>query len=141
VTRVYPSQRLATAVAKVDFIVIATPLTPDTRGLIDRAVLEAAKPGAGLINVGRAGVMDHQALVDLLQSGHLSGAILDVLPEEPLPRASALWSVPNLLITPHVAADDLDGYMTGTMNVVIDNLRRHLAGKPLRNVVDRRVGY
>jgi phosphoglycerate dehydrogenase-like enzyme len=71
----------------------------------------------------------------------LSGAILDVLPEEPLPSSSLLWSTPNLIITPHVAADDLDGYMIDTMKLVFENVRNHLAGTPLRNVVDRQTGY
>lgn len=141
VSRVHRSTNLASAIGKADFIVIATPLTPDTRGLVDRSVLQSAMQGAGIINVGRAGVMDHEALIDLLGSGHLSGAILDVLPEEPLPPRSKLWATPNLLITPHVAADDLDGYMLGTMNVVCENIRRHLAGKPVKNAVDRRTGY
>jgi phosphoglycerate dehydrogenase-like enzyme len=141
VSRVEPVQQLASAVRDADFIVIATPLTPETTGLVDRAVLEGAKCGAGLINVGRAGVMDHRALVDLLRSGHLSGAMIDVLPEEPLPASSELWSAPNLLITPHVAADDLDGYMPGTMQLVFDNIRRRFAGQPLVNVVDRSAGY
>jgi phosphoglycerate dehydrogenase-like enzyme len=141
VARVHKVEDLAVAVDNVDFIVIAIPLTPETRGLVDRKVLQRARRGAGLVNVGRAGVMDHAALTELLRGGDLGGAILDVLPEEPLPASSDLWSTPNLLITPHVAADDLDNYMTGTMSVVCDNLRRHLAGTPLENVVDRSAGY
>jgi phosphoglycerate dehydrogenase-like enzyme len=141
VSRVDPVQQLAAAVRDADFIVIATPLTPETTGMVDRAVLESAKRGAGLVNVGRAGVMDHRALVDLLRSGHLSGAMIDVLPEEPLPGSSELWSAPNLLITPHVAADDLDGYMPATLQLVFDNIRRRFAGQPLVNVVDRSAGY
>ena len=81
-------QDLASVLGRADFIIVATPLTPDTRGMIGRSVLQGAKRGAGLVNVGRAGVMDHAALVDLLGSGHLSGAMIDVLPEEPLPPAS-----------------------------------------------------
>lgn len=134
-------RQLGDVLGRADFIVIATPLTPESRGMFSRSILEAAKPGAGLVNVGRAGVMDHAALGDLLRSGHLSGAIIDVLPEEPLAPSSELWSARNLLITPHVAADDLDGYMTGTMRLVFDNLRRRLAGMPLTNVVDPEAGY
>jgi phosphoglycerate dehydrogenase-like enzyme len=141
VPRVDRVQDLAAAVRDADFIVIATPLTPETTGLVSRAVLAGAKRGVGLVNVGRAGVMDHDALVDLLRSGHLSGAMIDVLPEEPLPSSSPLWSAPNLLITPHVAADDLDGYMRGTMQLVFDNIRRRFAGQSLVNVVDRTAGY
>jgi phosphoglycerate dehydrogenase-like enzyme len=141
VEQVYPPSRLHEALAGADFIVIATPLTTETRGLIDRAALEATKRGAGLINVGRAGVLDHQALVDLLASGHLRNAVLDVLPNEPLPSTSALWAAPNLIINPHVGADDVTGYMTQTMSLVFNNLHRCLAGQPLGNVVDARREY
>jgi phosphoglycerate dehydrogenase-like enzyme len=141
VEQVYPTTQLHDALKRADFIVIATPLTSETRNLIDRAALEAAKPGAGLINIGRAGVLDHDALVDLLGQGRLSNAILDVLPNEPLHSSSDLWAVPNLVIYPHVGADDPTRYMTDTMKLVFENLRRHLAGRPLENVVDPRKGY
>jgi phosphoglycerate dehydrogenase-like enzyme len=138
---VHAVQQLPALLGQADFIVIATPLTSETRGMFSRSILEAAKPGAGLVNVGRAGVMDHAALRELLRSGRLSGAIIDVLPDEPLKPSSELWSTQNLLVTPHVAADDLDGYMTATMKLVFDNLRRRIAGTPLINVVDPQAGY
>ncbi|MDB5776006.1 MAG: Phosphoglycerate dehydrogenase [Herbaspirillum sp.] len=141
VEQVYPPSQLHDALRQADFIVIATPLTAETRNLVDRAALEAAKPGAGLINIGRAGVLDHEALVELLNRGHLNNAILDVLPGEPLPSSSALWSTPNLMINPHVGADDPTSYMTETMQLVFGNLRRHLAGLPLENLVDAGKGY
>ena len=103
--------------------------------------LEAAKPGLGLVNIGRAGLLDHDALVDLLKTGHLSGAILDVFASEPLPSSSPLWSAPNLIINPHVSSDDLDGYMRETMSLVCRNLRSALAGRRLSNVVDPARGY
>jgi phosphoglycerate dehydrogenase-like enzyme len=141
VEQVYLPGQLHDALKRADFIVIATPLTSETRNLVDRAALDAAKPGAGLINIGRAGVLDHDALVELLKRGHLSNAILDVLPDEPLPPSSELWSAPNLMISPHVGADDPTSYMAETMRLVFDNLRRHLAGRPLENVVDPAKGY
>jgi phosphoglycerate dehydrogenase-like enzyme len=109
--------------------------------LLDRATLAAAKPGVGLINIGRAGLLDHEAVVDLLKTGHISGAILDVFASEPLPAASPLWSAPNLIVSPHVSSDDLDGYMRETMNLVCRNLRAFLAGRRLSNVVDPARGY
>jgi phosphoglycerate dehydrogenase-like enzyme len=141
VEQVYLPNQLHDALERADFIVIATPLTSETRNLVDRAALEAAKRGAGLVNIGRAGVLDHQALVELLEKGHLSNAILDVLPNEPLPSQSDLWSTPNLIINPHVGADDPTSYMTETMRLVFENLRRHLAGRPLENLVDPRREY
>jgi phosphoglycerate dehydrogenase-like enzyme len=141
VARVYRPAGLRTALKHADFVVAAAPLTTETRGLLDRAALTAAKPGIGLINIGRAGLLDHDALVDLLKTGHISGAILDVFASEPLPAASPLWSAPNLIVSPHVSSDDLDGYMRETMNLVCRNLRACLAGRRLSNVVDPARGY
>lgn len=141
VNRVHPVEDLSSVIGEADFVVIATPLTPASRNLFGPELLARMKPGAGLVNVGRAGVMDHDSLLESLRAGRLSGAILDVLPEEPLPPSSALWNADNLMITPHVSADDLDGYMPATMQLVFRNLRRRLAGKPLVNVVDRDAGY
>ena len=141
VSRVYPPSSLRTALKRADFVVAAAPLTAETRGLLDRAALATAKPGVGLINIGRAGILDHDALIDLLKAGHISGAILDVLPSEPLPASSPLWSTPNLIVNPHVSSDDLDGYMRETMNLVCRNVRACLAGRRLSNVVDPARGY
>src|SRR5258708_27312953 len=141
VERVYLPGQLHEAIRFSDFIVIAIPLTSDTRNLINRSVLEAAKPTAGLLNIGRADVLDHGALVELLKNGHLGGAIMDVLPHEPLPSSSELWSCPNLMISPPVGADHPTTYMTETMRLLFANLERHLAGRPLQNVVDRANEY
>ncbi|MGQ7932375.1 D-2-hydroxyacid dehydrogenase [Paraburkholderia sp. D1E] len=137
VERVYGPDRLKEAMALADFVVICTPLTSQTRNMISRSVLEAAKPGAALVNIGRAEVLDHDALVECLENGLLSGALLDVLPQEPLPASSALWSCPNLMINPHVGADDPTTYMRETMRLLFDNLRAHGRGESLKNVVDR----
>lgn len=135
VDRVYRPAQIGTALAKADFIVVAAPLTAQTRNLLSARVLAATKPGVGIINMGRSAVIDYSALAALLESGHVSGAILDVFAPEPLPPDSALWAAPNLIITPHVSSDDLDGYMTGTMDLVCQNLRRLIARRPLKNVV------
>jgi phosphoglycerate dehydrogenase-like enzyme len=134
---VHRPEHLEQAVRDADFIVIATPLTPDTRGLVSRAVLQAARPGSGIVNIGRAEVLDHVALVDLLRSGHLGGALLDVLPEEPLRASSELWSCPGLMIVPHVGADDPLTYLDETMRLVCSNVARLARGEALVNVVDR----
>ncbi len=126
---------------RADYLFIATPATPETVGLFDRRRLGLLKPGAGLINVGRSSVMDYDALSDLLRDGQLSGAILDVFDPEPLPPESPLWSVPNLIVTPHVSADDGDHYVAMTLDIFFANMRRHLAGEPLQNVVRPELGY
>ena len=141
VDRVYPPAQICAALAAADFVVVAAPLTAQTRNLLDRKVLASTKAGVGIINIGRAGVIDYTALAALLTSRHVSGAILDVFSPEPLPPDSALWSTPNLIISPHVSSDDLDGYMTGTMDLVCRNLRRLMARRPLENVVDRHLEY
>ena len=141
VERIYPPQKIAVALKDADFLVIAAPLTPDTKGLVDHTALSAMRKGAGVINVGRADVLDHEALRDLLLRGHLSGAILDVFAPEPLPASSPLWSTPNLIVNPHVSSDDAERYMHETMDLVCRNLRRLLARRPLANVVDAAMGY
>lgn len=136
VDRVHPPAEIAVAVADADIVAVATPLTPETRGLVSDAVMRAMKPGVGIVNVGRAAVMDYPALVRHLESGHVGGAILDVFDPEPLPADSLLWSAPNLIISPHVSSDDLDAYMHDTMDLVWRNIRRLRAGRKLLNRVD-----
>lgn len=126
---------------EADFVFLATPLTPETRHLIDARRLDLMKPGSGLVNVGRAGVVDYAALEARLRGGHLSGAVLDVFDPEPLPADSPLWDVPNLIVTPHVSADDGASYVPLTLDLFFDNMRRYLAGEPLRNVVRPELGY
>ena len=141
VQRVYRPAQLAAALRRADFIVVAAPLTSETRNLLSARVLRETKRGVGIVNVGRAGVVDYDALAKLLRTGHVSGAVLDVFAEEPLPSSSALWSTPNVIITPHVSSDDLDGYMPATMDLVCRNLRRLIAGRTLENVVRPGRGY
>jgi phosphoglycerate dehydrogenase-like enzyme len=126
---------------RADFVLVTTPLTPATENLIDRRRLGLMKPGAGLINMGRARVVDYDALADKLRDGSLSGAILDVFDPEPLPPGSPLWDTPNLILTPHVSSDDDEGYIPRTLDLFFDNVRRHLAGRPLRNRVRPKLGY
>ncbi|WP_051357259.1 D-2-hydroxyacid dehydrogenase [Azorhizobium doebereinerae] len=124
-----------------DIIVLACPLTPETRGLVGARELAALPKGSGLLNIARAGVIDHAALTSSLDSGHLSGAILDVFEQEPLPAGSPLWDVPNLMVFPHVSADAPDGYVDRCLAILADNLARAKAGQPLHNTVDPQLGY
>ena len=122
-------------------VTLAVPLTPDTHHLLDRRRLALMKPGAGLYNVGRGGLIDHVALAECLASGAIGGAILDVFDPEPLPADSLLWDVENLVVMPHVTSDDLDGYLPATYDLVFANALRLAKGRPLLNVVDRQLGY
>ena len=135
------TDRLPATLAEADFVVVATPLTPATAHLIDRKALTAMKRGAGLLNIGRAGVVDYDALCTALIDGTISGAILDVFDPEPLPPDSPLWSTPNLIITPHCSSDDLEHYLPLTLDLVFENAARLASGGELKNRVDPGRGY
>ena len=137
---VYPPAGLRTLLGESDYVVLIVPLTPETAGLLGKAELAAMKPGAVLINIGRGQLVDEAALVESLRSGNLGGAALDVFATEPLPKASPLWDLPNVLVTPHSMSTALDEN-EWLVDLFSDNLRRYLAGQPLRNVVDRARGY
>ncbi len=126
--------------AWADFVVIALPLTSETRNIIDAQAISRMKPGAFLINVGRGEMLDEVALLEALRAGRLAGAALDVFHAEPLPAADPLWAEPRVLLTPHLSGFTLD-YFDRSLDLFEDNLRRFLAGEPLRNVVDKRLGY
>jgi phosphoglycerate dehydrogenase-like enzyme len=141
VDRMVSIGELDSVLPEADFVVFAAPLTPETRNLLNRHRIGLMKAGAGFFNIGRAGAVDHQALVDALRSGALSGAVLDVHDPEPLPEASPLWHAENLILTPHVTSDDLDHYMLKTYDLVFANAARLISGGPLINVVDPARGY
>ena len=118
-------------------VVIAAPQTPQTVGLFDGATLDRMRADAWLINVGRGPIVDTDALVARLSDGRLGGAALDVFEEEPLPPGHPLWSLPNAILTPHVAA--ASELIAGRhLDLLTDNVRRFADGRPLRNVVDKR---
>jgi len=133
--------QLDAVLPRMDYIFVSLPSTPETRGLFDRDRLRSLKAGAGVINVGRGSTFDYPALADLLAEGHLSGAIIDVFDEEPLPADSPLWAAHNFVVTPHVSADDGDSYVPITLQLFFDNLQRYQSGELLRNVVRPELGY
>ena len=141
VDEIHTPDNLDNLLPQADFVFVSTPLTTETANLIDRRRQSLMKHGAGIINVGRAGTMDYAALVENLESGHVSGAIIDVFDPEPLPADSPLWHAPNLLVTPHVSADDGDSYVPMTLDLVFSNMRRYLEGEPLENAVRPELGY
>ena len=126
---------------RADYLVAATPDTPDTRGLLDRRRLDLMKPTAGIVNIGRESVMDYEALCDKLEEGSLAGAILDVFNPEPIAADSRLWDTRNLIVTPHISADDGDNYVPMTLDLFFRNLQHYLAGEPLLNPVQPERGY
>lgn len=128
------------AVGQADHVVLALPLTPRTRGMIDGGVLAAMKPGAHLINVARGGIVDEAALLAALDGGHVGHATMDVFAQEPLPAESRFWDHPRVTITPH-SSSDIAGWQRRVVALFEENLRHWLDGRPLRNVVDPDRGY
>jgi len=131
---------LLNVLPRADVVVLTVPLTEETRGMIGRAELEAMKGSATLINVGRGGTVDEEALADALQSRQIGRAALDVFEDEPLSESAALWDLENLIITPHYAGVT-PHYHERALDVFLDNLDRYIAGEELRNVVDKDLGY
>ncbi|MBD2437737.1 D-2-hydroxyacid dehydrogenase [Nostoc sp. FACHB-110] len=125
---------------EVDYVVVATPLTPETTGLIDESVLRSLPPHAYLINIARGAVVDEPAIIKALTEGWIAGAALDTVVTEPLPSDSPLWSVPNLFITPHCSGHSPRGKQR-SIELFLDNFNRYQTGQPLRNVVDKQAGY
>jgi phosphoglycerate dehydrogenase-like enzyme len=141
VEAMYRPAQLAKVLPRADFLVVAAPLTPTTRGLVGRKELDLLPTHAGVVNLGRGPVIDNAALADKLARGELGGAVLDVFDTEPLPPDSPLWATPNLIVTPHCAVDDGPRYVARCLDIFFDNARRYLAGGPLRNRIEPKLGY
>lgn len=128
------------AVGWADFVVDTLPGTPATRHLFDRDTFAAMKPWVRFLNVGRGSTVDEEALVEALRSGTIAAAALDVFEDEPLPPDSPLWTMPNVVVSPHVAGD-FAGWREAVVELFVENLERYLTGNPLRNVVDKQLGF
>ena len=139
--RVVATADLDAVLPETDFLVLACPLTEQTRGLLDRRRLGLLPRGTGLVNIGRGDLVDQDAVCDLLDDGHLSGAVLDVFSPEPIPAGHRLWTTPNLAISPHTSADDPATYNPHSLAIFLDNLRAYQAGQPLPNLFDTVRGY
>jgi phosphoglycerate dehydrogenase-like enzyme len=134
-----PERRLE-MISRCDYLVVASALTPATRGMIGAREIAAMKPNAVLINVGRGPVVEEAALVEALSARRIRGAALDVFEVEPLPAGHPFYSLDNVLLSPH-CADHTEGWLEMAVQLFVDNCRRYLAGEPLWNVVDKRQGY
>lgn len=138
--RLYPGQAVATMARECDFLVVTVPLTDATRHTIDARVFDAMKPTAHFINIARGSIVDEPALIAALQNGDIAGAALDVFAAEPLPADSPLWTLSNVIVSPHVSGGFPD-YAEAAGKVFAENLRRYVERKPLLNVLDRTRGY
>jgi phosphoglycerate dehydrogenase-like enzyme len=137
---VYGPSQLDSVLPQANYLLLCTPVTPSTTGLMDKARLNRMKPDSYLINVGRGPLVDEEALLDALQSGKIAGAGLDVFTEEPLPPDSPFWILENVLITPHTAAVT-ERLWERHYQLICENLKRFLEGGPLLNLIDKRRGY
>jgi phosphoglycerate dehydrogenase-like enzyme len=135
-----PADRLLELMARADDVVVAMPLTPETRGFVGREAIARMKSTATLVNVGRGAVVDERALVEALEQRRIGGAALDVFETEPLPAESPLWRLPNVLLSPH-CADHVPGWVDESMCVFLRQLDRFRRGEPLQDVVEKARGY
>lgn len=138
--RVFSSEQLDEALPDADYVVVAAPLTDQTRGMFGAAQFGRMKPGARLINVGRGPIVEEPALVEALREGRIAGAALDVFAEEPLPEGSPLWEMPQVVVSPHMSGDFV-GWLEALGELFVENFRRWERGEELLNVVDKGRGY
>jgi D-2-hydroxyacid dehydrogenase (NADP+) len=140
VDMLFPPEELKKLLAASDYVVVSTPLTPETRGLIGEEELKAMKPTAYIINISRGGTIDEKALIRALEENRIAGAGLDVFATEPLPANSRLWELDNVIFSPHVAGG-MEDYMARATEIFCENLRRYINGQKLINLIDKRKGY
>jgi phosphoglycerate dehydrogenase-like enzyme len=137
---VHDISALTECLGRADYVIAVAPLTDQTRGMFNRDTLAAMRPSARLINVGRGQLVVTDDLVKAIEDGTIAGAALDVFETEPLGESSPLWSLPNILLSPHMSGDAI-GWRTALAELFVANFRRWRAGEPLHNVVDKQLGY
>jgi phosphoglycerate dehydrogenase-like enzyme len=137
---IHASGDLPSLLPEADYVIVAAPLTEQSRGMFNAAAFAQMKPSARLINVGRGPIVVEKDLAQALQDKQIAGAALDVFSEEPLSREHPLWAVPNLIISPHMSGD-IVGWRDALAELFVENFGRWLAGDELLNVVDKNLGY
>jgi glyoxylate/hydroxypyruvate reductase len=140
VEAIFGPQDVLRVLAQSDFVVLIAPATPETESMLGEREIRAMRPGAVLINIARGSLVDEQALERALRDGHLSGAALDVMRQEPLLPDSPFWTLPNVLLTPHSMSTAINENELLT-DLFCENLARYLAGQPLKNLIDKSRGY
>jgi phosphoglycerate dehydrogenase-like enzyme len=140
VDQIYAPEHRIEMIARCDYIVAAAPLTPETRGMIGAAEFAAMKPSAVVINIGRGPVIDEDAMLKALTGGSIKGAGLDVFTHEPLPEGHPFYRLENVLLSPH-CADHTADWLEQAMRFFLENFERFRKAEPLRNVVNKQLGY
>lgn len=135
-----PYSEIDSLLARADFLVVAVPLTAETKHMLGEAQLARMKPGSFVVNVARGAVFDQAALTTALASGRLGGAALDVFDPEPLASDDPLWGLPNVIVTPHISGS-VEGYTEKAVTIFTANLERYLAGQPLAHEARPELGY
>jgi phosphoglycerate dehydrogenase-like enzyme len=136
----YAPERRLEMISRCDYVVVAAPLTPETRGMVGEEEFAAMKPTSVVINVGRGPVINEEAMIGALSSGRIRGAALDVFDHEPLPAGHAFYKLENVLLSPH-CADHTPDWLDNAMRFFIEQYERFRKGEPLLNVVDKKLGY
>lgn len=142
VDKLFTTAELDTALTDVDILVLCLPETDETINILNKKRIERLSPKTILVNVGRGSALDETTLEESLRTGKLSGAVLDVTAQEPLPADSSLWSCPNLILTPHVSGDEslpLNNQLV--INIFLENFQNYLEGKPLTHMVNLKRQY
>jgi glyoxylate/hydroxypyruvate reductase len=137
----YPSTAIGTAISQSDFVVIACPVTTETRGLFDAALIARMRLGAGLINIARGAIIEEAAICDAIERGALGGAVLDVVTSAVEYGAARIRNTPGILVTPHVSGDDKAHFIDNTLDVFASNLKQHLNGETPSNAIEFELGY
>jgi phosphoglycerate dehydrogenase-like enzyme len=135
-----PNLQLEEMLAASDYVLVAVPNTPETRGMIGEPELNSMKSTAVIINVGRGPVIVETALVQALENKRIRGAALDVFDHEPLPDGHPFYSLDNVLLSPH-CADHTVGWVELAVDMFVENFQRFQNGQPLQNIVDKKAGY
>ena len=140
-SKIITVDKIDSVLPEADILYLAIPATPRTKNLISSKRLDLLKPSCGIVNIGRQSTMDYDALCEKLRTHKIAGAILDVFSSEPIELNSKLWEVPNLIITPHVSADDGKSYVKLTLGLFIKNLQLFISNKKLVNQIDKGFSY
>ena len=140
-SKVITIEKIDSVLKEADILYLALPETPETKNIFDRKRLDLLKPSCGIVNIGRQSAIDYDVLCEKLNKNEIAGAILDVFTPEPIVANSKYWNTPNLIITPHVSADDGESYVRLTLNLFLNNLKLFLEKKSLVNQVNKELGY